>query len=127
MLSDAGLEVRDLATGEPVAIGPVDLPVRAPGAIEGLLTSDLVLSPDGTRLTALVGDISASSEVVVVDLGSGTELFRHEVPVSLEGAEVAFDGTTVAVGNYYDSYGPVRIYDIAAGTERTVDAHGLLP
>lgn len=127
VFGDAGLEMWDLATSEPVAVGPVDLPVRAPDATEGMLTSDLVLSPDGTRLAALVGDISPTSEVVVVDLTSGTELFRHQVPVSLEGAEVAFDGTTVAVGNFYDSYGPVRIFDVATGTERTVEAHGVLP
>ncbi|MDD9370897.1 MAG: hypothetical protein PV358_12340, partial [Acidimicrobiales bacterium] len=127
VFGDAGLEMWDLATSEPVAIGPVDLPVRPPDASEGLLTSDVVLSPDGTRLAALVGDISPTSDIVVVDLASGTELFRHEVPVSLEGAEVAFDGTTVAVGNFYDTYGPVRIYDIATGTERSVEAHGLLP
>lgn len=127
VFGDAGLEMWDLATSEPVAIGPVDLPVRATDATEGLLTSDPVLSPDGTRLAALVGDMSSTSEVVVVDLASGAELFRYEVPVAIEGAEVAFDGTTVAVGNYHDSYGPVRIYDVATGMERTVDTHGLLP
>jgi hypothetical protein len=127
MLTDTGLAVWDLADLSPVAVGPVDLPVRPADATEGLLTSDLALSPDGTRLAALVGDISSSSEVVVVDLASGDEIFRQPVPVSLEGAEIAFDGATVAVGNFYDSYGPVRVYDVASGTERTVDGHGLLP
>jgi hypothetical protein len=126
-MGDTGLVVTDLATGAAVPTGRVDLPVRPPGAASGMLTGDLALSPDGTRLAALVGDISASSEIVVVDLASGAELFRQAVPMSLEGASLAFDGTTVAAGNYSDLYGPVRIYDLATGAERTVEAHGILP
>lgn len=64
---------------------------------------------------------------MVVDLASGRELFCRTAPVSPEGAEVSFDGTTVAIGNFYDGYGPVRIYDLGDGAERTVEAHGLLP
>ena len=124
---DDGLALWDLATGDPVAVGPVDLPVRAADATSGLFTSNLVLSPDGTTLAALVGDSSAASDVVVVDLASGGEIFRRTVSTSMEGANLSYDGTTVAVGNFYDGYGPVQIYDLATGAQRTVDAHGILP
>ena len=127
VMGDGGLEVWDLATGARVEIGTSDLPTRPQGAAGGVGTSDLVLSPDGTTLAALVGDVAAPTDVVVVDVASGSELFRRTLPVSLEGAQVSFDGTSVAVGNYYDAYGPVRIYDLSDGTERTVEAHGLLP
>jgi hypothetical protein len=125
---ESGLVLWDLATGTQVATVPADLPFRAPGATSGLITSDLALSPDAGRLAVLVGDpMTASAEVVVVDVASGAEVFRRAAPVALEGVEIAFDGSTVAVGNFYDSYGPVRVFDVASGAERTVDAHGLLP
>jgi WD40 repeat protein len=124
---DDGLALWDLATGDPVAVGPVDLPVRAADATSGLFTGNLVLSPDGTTLAALVGDGSGTSDVVVVDLASGGEIFRRTVSTSMEGANLSYDGTTVAVGNFYDSYGPVQIFDLATGAQRTVDAHGILP
>jgi len=127
MHGQAGLQVWDLATGEPVPVGPADLPVWTPDATSGMGTSALTLSPDGTMVAAMVGDTTASSDVVVIDLASGTERLRRNVPVSVEGADVAFDGTSVAVSSFYDSYGATRIYDVATGAERTVDAHGLLP
>ncbi len=128
MVTDAGLGLWDLATGEPLAVAPIDLPVRAADATSGPLTSDLALSPDGATLAAVVGDPSAgTAEVVVADLATGTELFRTTVAASVEGGQLAYDGTTVAVGNFYESNGPVHVYDLATGAERTVDVHGLLP
>jgi hypothetical protein len=40
---------------------------------------------------------------------------------------LAYDGTSVAVGNSYDSAGPVQVFDVATGAERTIGAHGVLP
>lgn len=127
VMTDEGLSLWDLATGEQLALVAVDLPTRPTDATSGVFTADIALSPDGTTLAALVGEIEETSDIVVVDLDSGEELLRRTVPVSLEGAEVSFDGASVAVGNFYDSYGPVRIFDLADGAERTVDAHGLVP
>jgi WD40 repeat protein len=114
VLDDAGLRVWDLATGEPVAVPDADL-----GG-----SSALALSPDGTTLAALIGDLSAS-DVVVFDLATGDELFRRPVAPPIEGDQLSYDGTSVAVGSFYE--GPVRIYDLASGAERTIDAHGVLP
>jgi hypothetical protein len=61
---------------------------------------------------------------VVVDLASGAELFRVTVP-NLEGASLAYDGTTLAVASFYAN--PVHVFDIATEAERTLDAHGSLP
>jgi hypothetical protein len=71
----ARLTVRDLASGEPVPVAPIELPVRAPEAREGALTSDIALSPDGATLAALMGD-PASLEIVAFDLATGAELLR---------------------------------------------------
>jgi hypothetical protein len=128
LFDQAGLSVWDLATGEQLAVGPVDLPVRAPDATSGPVTSDVALSPDGTSVAALVGEVAEiTSDVVVVDVATGAELFRRSVPVSIEGGQLVYDGTTLAAGNFYDSRGPVHIWDLATGAERTVDTHGLLP
>ena len=121
VLDDTGLRVWDLATGEPVAAA-ADLPMTA-NLNEARGTSELALSPDGTTLAALVGDLS-SSEVAVVDLATGAELFRTAVPQSVEGDQLSYDGTSVAVGNYYEENGPVRIFDVATGAERTIGADG---
>lgn len=126
MVDEAGLHVWDIATGEPVSAGPIDLPVSTDLNVHPS-TSSLSLSPDGTRLAAIVGDMSAPSELLVFDLATGEELLRTSVPVGLEGDEISFDGTTVAVSNYSEGYGPVRIYDVASSDERTIDTHGILP
>ena len=52
---------------------------------------------------------------------------RYLLDWSVDDTAAALDGSTVAVGNFYDSYGPVRVFDLATGAERTVDAHGVLP
>jgi hypothetical protein len=121
-----GLRVWDLATGDEVPTGPVDLPWRAPDATTGPVTTSLVLAPDGETLAAQIGEVAGGpSDIVVIDLASGEELLRRQVPVTVEGSEVAYDGTTVAIGSYYD--GQVHLFDVGSGTERTLDAHGLLP
>jgi hypothetical protein len=127
LMGDTGLTLWDLATGEQLPAGPADLPTRPEVATTDVFTADIALSPDGTTLAAMIGEIDETSDVVVVDVDSGEELFRRTVPVSLEGAELSFDGTSVAVGNFYDSYGPVRIFALDGSSERTIDAHGLVP
>jgi hypothetical protein len=129
-MRDDGLEAWDLATGEQIPVGPVpfpahpvSLPVSYP---EGPITSNVALSTDGATVAALIGEVAGGpSDVVVADLATGAELFRATVPVNVEGGQLAYDGTTVAVGSYYDS--PVHIFDVATGAEATVNAHGTFP
>jgi hypothetical protein len=125
VLGDAGIALWDLATGEPVAVGPVDLPVRPAGATSGPFTADLEMAPDGASLAALVGEVSAPADLVVFDLASGDELLRRADAATVEGSQLAFDGTSVAVTNSYD--GRTTVIDVATGAERTVQAHGVLP
>lgn len=125
VLGDTGLGLWDLATGEPIAVGPVDLPSRPAAATSGPFTDDMELSPDGATLAALVSDGSALADVVVVDLASGAELFRRPDAAPVEGGELSFDGTSVAVGSFYD--GQATVFDVATGAERTIDAHGIMP
>jgi hypothetical protein len=125
VLGDAGLGLWDLATGEPIAVGPVDLPSRPAGATSGPFTDDLELSPDGAALAALVSDGSATADLVVIDLASGAELFRRPDAAPVEGSQLTLDGTSVAVGNFYD--GQATVFEVATGAERTIDAHGIIP
>jgi hypothetical protein len=125
VLGDAGLGLWDLATGEPIAAGPVDLPSRPAAATSGPFTDDMELSPDGATLAALVSDGSAPSDLVVIDLASGGELFRRLDAAPVEGSQLTFDGTSVAVGSFYE--GQATVFDVATGSERTIDAHGVIP
>jgi hypothetical protein len=104
----------DLETGEPVAMAAID-----PGSVSG--TS---LAPDGKTVAALVGTIAGPTEAVVYDVATGEELFRRPFEMSIEGDEISWDGTTLAVGSYYGN--PVTVIDIATGDEHTLDAHGVV-
>ncbi|MGH9213961.1 MAG: YncE family protein [Acidimicrobiales bacterium] len=119
---EAGLQVFDLATGESLPVAAIDV---------GGPASDLVLSPDGTSVALLTGDIvSDATDLVVYDAATGAERYRESFAMSLEGAQLSYDGTTVAVGNYYDGhddvvYPPVTVFDVATPeTRHTIDVHG---
>jgi hypothetical protein len=99
--------------------------VRPADATAGQFTADLELAPDGATLAGLVGEVSAASDIVVFDLASGAELLRRTVPVTVDGSELSFDGTSVAVGSF--GRGQITVFDVATGAERTVDAHGIIP
>jgi hypothetical protein len=43
----------------------------------------------------------------------------------MEGGQLSFDGTSVAVTNVYD--GQTNVLDVGTGAERTIQAHGVLP
>ena len=60
-----------------------------------------------------------------IDLASGAELFRRPDAAPAEGGQLTFDGTSVAVGNFYD--GQATVFEVATGAERTIDAHGIIP
>lgn len=121
--SDAtGFQLFDLATGEALPAAAID-----PGGP----VDDLVLSPDGATVALLTGDIvSPATDLVVYDVATGAELHREAFAMSLEGAELSYDGTTVAVGNYYDAgdvpYPPVTVIDLSTQARHTIDAHGLV-
>jgi len=121
-----GLTLRDLTSGEPVPVPPIDLPLRAPDATSGVTTWDIALSPAGDSLAVIVGETS-SLEVVVFALATGDERLRPPVSTDAEGSEIAYDGTSVAVGDYAEGDGPVQVFDVATGAERTIDAYGVLP
>lgn len=119
---ETGPQLFDLTTGEVLPTVPIDIG----GA------SDVVLSPNGVSLAALTGDpAEGPSNLVVYDLATGAELFRERVDMPLEGAQLSYDGTTVAVGNFYDGYDdvvypPVAVIDLASGARHTIDVHGLV-
>ncbi len=121
-----GLAVRDLASGAAVPVPPIDLPLRAPDATSGPTTFDIALSPAGDSLAVTMGE-PPSLEVVVFDLATGAERVRRPVSTDGEGSEIAYDGTSVAVGDYAEGDGPVRVFDVATGAERTFEAYGVLP
>jgi hypothetical protein len=111
-----GLHVYDLATGEELPVPPITLD----------RTSDVVLAGDGSSMAAITGSPSGPSEVVVYDLTTGAERFREQLDMPTEGAELSYDGSTLAYGNYYEGNGPVTVIDLASGARHTLDAHGLV-
>lgn len=121
-----GLQMFDLDTGEELPLPPV--------TIEGEALGDLSISADGTSVAWLAADIVGEQQInieefdlVVVDLTTGAERYRETFPISMEGSELSYDGTTVAVGNWYDSYGPITLFDVATPEDRrTLDAHGVI-
>jgi hypothetical protein len=120
-----GLQLFDLTTGEDLPVAAIDL--ASPGHV-----SDIALSPDAASLAVIVGEVAGPSDLVVYDLATGAELYRETFPLlATEGAELSYDGTKVAVGNYYDGhddvvYPPVTVIDLATGARHTIDVYGLV-
>jgi hypothetical protein len=112
-----GFHLYDLATGE-------ELPMAD---IEAGNPSDVVLSGDGTSVAALTGSAVGPSEVAVWDTATGAERFREQLPLPTEGAELSFDGTTIAFGSAYEGNGPVTVVDLATRARHEIDAYGNLP
>jgi hypothetical protein len=117
-----GVRLLDIATGDELPLGDVTIDRSS---------SDLVLSPDATSAAWLTGDpMQDATDLVVVDLATGAERYRETFPMSLEGAQLSYDGTTVAVGNFYEGhdaveYPPVTVFDLAdPQARRTIDVHG---
>jgi hypothetical protein len=121
LLVDAGgAHLFDVATGAELS---------PPGWTPPEQTSDVALAADGTSVAAISGSAGGPVEVTVADLATGAVRFREAVAMPAEGAELAYDGATVAFGNWYDhpGYPPVTVVELASGARRTVDAHGSLP
>jgi hypothetical protein len=112
-----GFHLYDLATGE-------ELPMAA---IEAGEPSDVVLSGDGTSVAALTGSAVGPSEVTVWDTATGAERFHEQLSMPTEGAELSFEGTTIAFGSAYEGNGPVTVVDLATGERHEIDAYGILP
>jgi hypothetical protein len=114
-----GLRLVDLATG-------ADLPVAA---IDVSGASDVAISHDATSVAVIHDqDGAGSSDVVVYDLATGAERFRETAAMGLEGAQLSYDGTTLAFGGH-DQDGvdvTVTVVDLATGARHTLDAHGLV-
>jgi hypothetical protein len=115
-IEGVGLQLFDLETTREIPIADID-----PGPI-----SHVALAYDGKTAAVLTGPVSGPVDVVVYDLASGAELFRKSIDMSAEGDQVSYDGTTLAVGNFYGDYGPVTVIDLATGAEHTIDAHGVI-
>jgi hypothetical protein len=117
-IDGVGLQLFDLATNEQVPTAAID-----PGGIGGL-----ALAHDGETAAVLTRDdgVLDSVEAIVYDLASGDELFRRSFAMSPEGDQLSYDGTTLAVGNFYDRYGPVTVIDVATGVEHTIGGHGVV-
>jgi hypothetical protein len=119
--ADGGVRLVDLASGADLPVAPIDVS----GA------SDVAISQDGASVAVLYdpsGSGLESSEVVVYDLATGAERFRETGAMGLEGAQLSYDGTTLAYGGH-DGNGvdvPVTVVDLATGARHTLDAHGLL-
>jgi hypothetical protein len=118
-VDDGPLQLFDLVSGDSLPIAAIDVP-RA---------SDIVLSPDATSVALIVdptGELEPA-EVVVYDLATGAERFRETFQMNLEGAQLSYDGTTLAVGNWSDDYGgTTTVIDLASGARHTIDSHGLV-
>lgn len=119
---ESGFQLFDISTGESLPVAPIEL--SGP--------SDVALAPDATSVAVIVGEVDGASDLVVYDLATGAERYRETFPdLATEGAQLSYDGTTVAVGNYYEGYDdvvypPVTIINLATGARHTVDAHGLV-
>jgi hypothetical protein len=112
-----GFHLYDLATGEEVPMG----------RIEADDPSDVVLAPDGASVAVITGGAAGPTDASVYDVATGEQRFTQHLSMAAEGAELSYDGTTLALGNYYDDYGPVTVVDLASGARHTIDAHGVLP
>jgi hypothetical protein len=110
------LQLFDLDSGEALPIAAID-----PGAI-----SDMALAHDGKSAAVMVGSIDGPDEVVVYDLATGAVTFRRSFEMSIEGDSMTYDGTTVAVGSYYNENGPITVVDLATGAEHTVASGGVV-
>jgi hypothetical protein len=118
--TESGLVVFDWTTGETVPTAAID-----PGD-----PSDVALSNDGTSMAVIVGDVARPSDLVIYDLATGAERFRETFPtLATEGAQLSYDGTVVAVGNFYDDvvYPPVTVIDLTTGARHNIDVYGVLP
>jgi WD40 repeat protein len=111
-----GFRLYDLATGDEVPMADID----AGGP------SDVVLAPDGASVAVITGDASGPTDVSVYDVATGEQRFTEQLSMAAEGAQLSYDGTTLAYGNYYDSYGPFTVIDLASGARHTIDAHGVV-
>jgi hypothetical protein len=111
-----GTHLYDLATGEEQPMA--DIPVAD--------ASDVVLSGDGRSVAVITGGASGPTDVSVYDVATGAQRFTEHLPMAAEGAELSYDGTTLAYGNYYADYGPVTVVDLASGARHTIDAHGVV-
>jgi hypothetical protein len=119
-LGPDGPQLFDLATG-------AELP--RPGWSPPAGGSDVVLAPDARSVATISGGAFGPVTVTVADLATGAVRFQESVAMPAEGAELAYDGATVAFGNWYDQpgYPPVTVVDLASGARHTVEAHGALP
>jgi hypothetical protein len=112
----AGLQLYDLEDQTRIPTATID-----PGSI-----SELALSHDGKTAAVMVGSIEGPDEVIVYDLASGAELFRKTIDMSIEGDELSYDGTTLAVGSYYPDRVPITVVDMATHAEHTIHANGVI-
>jgi hypothetical protein len=110
------LHLLDLDSGDELPIAAID-----PGDI-----SDMALAHDAKSVAVLIGSIDGPDEVVVYDLATGAETFRRSFDMSIEGDALSYDGTTLAVGNYYHEHGPITVIDLATGAEHTIAAGGVV-
>jgi hypothetical protein len=111
-----GFGLYDMATGG-------ELPMAA---IDAGAPSDVVLAPDGASVAVISGAASGPTDVSVYEVATGEQRFTERLPMGAEGAELSYDGTTLAYGNYYDRYGPFTVVDLASGARHTIEAHGVL-
>jgi hypothetical protein len=110
------MHVYDLTTGDELPIA--DIPVTDP--------SDVVLSPDGSSVAVITGGASGPTAVGVYDVATGAQRYTEQLSMAAEGAELSYDGTTLAYGNAYDRYGPMTVVDLASGARHAIDANGTL-
>jgi hypothetical protein len=114
-----GFQMFDITSGQaqPVPIGAI----QTHGSL-----GDIALSHDGTTVAVLTGPVDSGNKLTIYDIATGNVVFETDTPFPAEGSELSYDGTTVAVGNWYDSYGPVQVIDVASGASHTIDAHGVI-
>lgn len=114
-----GFQLFDLATGETLPLPELDL------GVEARMISDIAVAPDATSLAVLVGPVEGPIALVVVDLTTGAERYYAPFPeLAMEGDQLSYDGTTVAVGSFAEA--PVTVIDLTTGARHTLDAYGVV-
>lgn len=111
-----GFHLYDLGTGDELPMAALD--VRD--------ASDIVLAPDGASVAVIAGGATGATDVSVYDVASGAQRFTERLSMGAEGAQLSYDGTTLAYGNSYDRYDTVTVVDLASGARHTIEAHGTL-
>jgi hypothetical protein len=87
------------------------------------------LAPDGSSLAVVAASngLAEPTELIVYDLTTGAIRHRQQLDLMIGGAQISYDGTTVAVGSAEPaSPAKVTVVDLRTGAHHDLDVRGLL-